>query len=106
MRINLAVNKLIKPSNVAIAAMSMSFCAWLFPSFGVLRKGFDVAETLDPTSILVLSLWYGLIFVSFYVGQEFSATFIKCGKLRNPVLAVDSNVIYYIFTFLSKTVGR
>jgi hypothetical protein len=42
-----------------------------------------------------------LIFVSFYIGQEFSATFIKCGKLKSPILAVDSNVIYYIFTFLS-----
>jgi hypothetical protein len=101
MKIKITVRKFTKPSTIAMVAVLMSFCAWLFPDFGFLRKGFETSEALDITSVLVLSCWYGLIFLSFFIGQRFGTTFMRPSPLRMPALAVDSGIIYYSFTFLS-----
>jgi len=86
-----------------MVAVGMSFCAWLFPSFGVLRKGFTVAEPLDLTSVLILSAWYCLIFLSFCLGQGFSVTFLQNIRPRSNAISLDSKPLYYTFTLLAVT---
>jgi hypothetical protein len=101
MRVRVPFDRLVNPSNISMLAVGMSFAAWVFPSFGVLRKGFDVAEPLDPTSILVLLAWYLLIFFSFVLGQRFSTTFL--GKIRpnSNAVSIESRPLYYVFTLLA-----
>lgn len=84
-----------------MGAVSASFAAWLFPSFGVLRKGFDHPANLNFDAFVVLACWYLLIFLSFFIGE-------KVGELLGPrpnfekesLLDLRSNFIYYSFTFL------
>ena len=38
------------PSNVSMIATAISFGAWAFPSFGVLRKGFEKPAPLNPVA--------------------------------------------------------
>jgi hypothetical protein len=84
-------------------AVGMSFCAWLCPGFGVLRKGFETAEPLDLTAILVLSAWYGLIFFSFYLGQQVSSTLLQNMRPRGEAVSLDSRSLYYLFTLIAAT---
>ena len=60
-----------RPSNVAMFGAVLSFGAWAFPSFGVLRKGFEKPAALDPVAILILAAWYAFIFVCFRIGEFF-----------------------------------
>jgi hypothetical protein len=103
MRAKIPFDRLIKPSNISMLAVGMSLCAWLFPSFGVLRKGFDSAEPLSLAAILILSAWYCLIFFSFYLGQQFSSTFLKNIKPKTETISLDSRSLYYLFTLIVTT---
>ena len=62
MALKLNINRIMKPSGIALFAVALSFCAWLCPDFGVLRKGFDVAEHPSVFSSFILFSWYLLIF--------------------------------------------
>lgn len=105
MKIPLPSKEILKPSFVSMAAMFASFAAWLFPSFGVLRKGFDHPARLDFNAFIILACWYLLIFWSFSLGE-------KVGRLlvfRKPVpggklFDLQSNSLYFIFSTLS-TIG-
>ena len=83
-------------------AVLASFAAWIFPTFGVLQKGFEAPSRLDLTSALVLVLWYLLIYAAFSVGQKVGelASIFK-GRQVDPLLSLDSNLIYCAFSFLS-----
>jgi hypothetical protein len=105
MKIPLPSKQVLKPSFVSMAAMFASFAAWLFPSFGVLRKGFNYPARLDFNSFVVLACWYLLIFLSFSIGE-------KAGRLivfRKPMpggklFDLQSNFLYFTFSALS-TIG-
>ena len=86
---------LTRPSNIVIFAATLSIGAWAFPSFGVLRKGFEKAATLDPVSILVLAAWYVLIFVCFRVGEFFGTTpdSQPAALVRGPFTGCKSSVL-------------
>jgi hypothetical protein len=90
-----------KPSNISMVAAALSFLAWAFPRFGMLRKGFDKAAELDPVAILILAAWYMLIFFSFRVGQFFGTA--PGGKYsQSPAVAsLDANLPYYAFTIIA-----
>ena len=103
MRVNIPFDRLMKPSNISMLAVGTSFCAWLFPSFGVLRKGFEKAEPVDLTAGLVLSAWYCLIFLSFYLGQQVSSTFLRSIRPRSEAISLDSQPLYYLFTAMTCT---
>lgn len=88
-----------------MTAVFASFVAWLFPSFGVLRKGFENPSRLDVGTFAVLACWYLLIFVSFTIGEKVGALLIlRRGALQTPLLSLKSNVIYCAFTILT-TIG-
>jgi hypothetical protein len=96
---------LLRPSRFSTAAMLASFAAWLFPSFGVLNKGFEQPAQLDVTSFFVLACWYLLIFISFSIGEKTAQLKIfRNGALNERALSLDSNFLYYIFTLLA-TIG-
>ena len=61
---------ILRPSVVSMTAMFGSLAAWLFPSFGVLRKGFNNPARLDFGAFVVLACWYMLIFMSFSIGEK------------------------------------
>lgn len=85
-----------------MAAVFASFVAWLFPSFGVLRKGFDQPAHFDFSTFVVLACWYLLIFISFTVGERLGRIIVLYGSVaRERSLSLDSNLIYYILSFLS-----
>jgi hypothetical protein len=88
-----------------MAAMLASFAAWLFPSFGFLRKGFDSPARLDFNSFAVLSCWYLLVFLSFSVGEKFGQMWVvQRSAPRGNLIDLESNSLYYSFTLLA-TIG-
>lgn len=96
---------ILKPSLVSIAAVSISFAAWLFPSFGVLRKGFNYPSRLTFDALVVLACWYLLIFLSFSIGEKFGNLWnVRSHTAKESLLDLHSNLLYYVFTLLA-TVG-
>src|SRR5215469_12334108 len=105
MKIALPPRAILKPSIISMAAVFASFMAWLFPSFGVLRKGFESPARLDLDSFIILACWYLLIFLSFAVGEKLGRLLLfRANALQAPLLLLNSNLIYYAFTVLS-TIG-
>ena len=86
-----------------MVAVSASLAAWLFPTFGVLKKGFENPSRLDPNSVVVLACWYLLIFTSFFLGQKIAGLWaFSCGyKPTSRLLDLESNAIYLGFTLIS-----
>jgi hypothetical protein len=101
MKLKSKINTIAQPSRIAMIAVIASFLAWIFPDFGSLRKGFDVAETLTLGSAFILFAWYAVIFVGLEVGQRFGASLSLSRDVKNRLPGPDSEVIYYIFTALS-----
>ncbi len=101
MQIKLPISGIKRPSHIAALTALMSFAAWLFPSFGVLGKGFTVSEHLEPFSIALLMAWYLLIWLGFYAGQQVGCIVSRGYQIRTDVLSLDSNTVYYLFTVLS-----
>lgn len=83
-------------------AVSASLAAWLFPTFGVLKKGFENPSRLDPNSAVLLACWYLLIFTSFFLGQKISGLWASSRgyKPTSRLLDLESNVIYLGFTLI------
>jgi hypothetical protein len=103
MKIRLPIRSILKPSSISMLAVSASLAAWLFPSFGVLKKGFENPSRLDPTAVVILACWYLLIFTSFFLGQKIAGlwSFSHGHKPTSPLLNLESNVIYLAFTLIS-----
>jgi len=101
MNISLPPKVILRPSVVSMAAMFASLVAWLFPSFGVLRKGFDHPARVDFSSCVILACWYLLIFMSFTIGEKVGRVIVlRRSALREKLFNLDSNLLYYIFSFL------
>jgi hypothetical protein len=100
MALKLNINWIMKPSGIALFAVALSFCAWLCPDFGVLRKGFDVTEHPSVFSSFILFSWYLLIFTGFIIGQRLGAA--SASPHREPINLprLDSRPVYWIFTIL------
>jgi len=82
--------------------MFASLAAWLFPSFGVLRKGFESPSRIDFTSFVVLASWYFLIFMSFTIGEKLGRLNVfRRTVVPGRALSLNSNLLYYSFSFLS-----
>jgi len=95
----------LRPSRFSMAAMLASFAAWLFPTFGVLNKGFDQPAHLDFTAFVILACWYLLIFMSFSIGEKTGQLKIfTSGLPSDQLMLLESNLIYYTFTLLA-TIG-
>jgi hypothetical protein len=93
---------ILKPSIVSMAAACGSMAAWLFPSFGVLRKGFDAPARLDLYAFVVLACWYLLIFVSFSVGEKLGLLLAgRRRSLKGKLFELESNFLYYTFTLFT-----
>ena len=102
MNIALPPRAILRPSVISMAAVFASFVAWLFPSFGVLRKGFDNPSRLDLSTFAVLACWYLLIFVSFTAGEKMGALVVlRKAASTAPLFSLKSNVIYCAFTILA-----
>jgi len=102
MNIGLPPNAVLKPSIISMAAMFASLAAWLFPSFGVLRKGFESPSRIDFTSFVVLASWYFLIFMSFTIGEKLGRLNVfRRTVVPGRALSLNSNLLYYSFSFLS-----
>jgi hypothetical protein len=84
-------------------AVSASLAAWLFPTFGVLKKGFENPSHLDLTAAVILACWYLLIFTSFFLGQKIVGLWFSSRgyKPTSRLLDLESNVIYLGFTLIS-----
>jgi hypothetical protein len=85
-----------------MVAVSASLAAWLFPTFGVLKKGFENPSRLDPNSAVILACWYLLIFTGFFLGQKIAGLWaVSCGyKPTSRLLDLESNPIYLGFTLI------
>ena len=92
----------LKPSIVSMAAMFASLAAWLFPSFGTLRKGFDTPARPDFDAFAILACWYILIFLSFSAGEKVGELLAHGGTAaKGSLIDLDSNLVYYSFTLLT-----
>jgi hypothetical protein len=95
----------LRPSRLSMAAMLASLAAWLFPTFGILNKGFEQPARLDVTSFLILACWYLLIFMSFSIGEKTAKSLVfRSGPVTDRILSLDSNFIYYTLTLMT-TIG-
>ena len=102
MNVSLPPKVILRPSFVSMAAVFASFAAWLFPSFGVLRKGFGERAHVNVSSCVVLASWYLLIFMSFTVGEKLGRTKVfRSSGLRERMFSLDSDLLYYIFSLLT-----
>lgn len=105
MNIALSPKIIFRPSIISMAAVLASFAAWLFPSFGVLRKGFDNPAPFDLGTFVILTSWYLLIFMSFTVGEQLGALLVPLRIApKTRWLGLESDVIYGVFTVLT-TIG-
>ena len=86
-----------------MVAVSASLAAWLFPTFGVLKKGFENPSRLDLTVVVILACWYLLIFTSFFLGQKIAGLWVfSCRyKPTSRLLDLESNTIYLGFTLIA-----
>jgi len=100
MYLKLRVDRVMKPSGMALLAVLLSFCAWLCPDFGVLRKGFTVSENPGLMAWFILFAWYVLILVSFTVGQRLGELF-PGQRARYAPPSLDSVAVYRVFTLLA-----
>lgn len=101
MALKLNINPVMKPSGIALFAVTLSFCAWLCPDFGVLRKGFDTPEQPSLLSSFILFSWYLLIFTSFVLGQRLGAAFAKPRREAINLPRLESRPVYLAFTILA-----
>jgi hypothetical protein len=100
MALKLNTQRIMTPSGIALLAVGLSFCAWLCPDFGVLRKGFDVTEHPSVLSSFILFSWYLLIFTGFITGQRLGAVFASPRRKRVSLPPLDSRSVYCTFTIL------
>ena len=100
MHIRVATSRIMKPSGIALFAVLLSFCAWLCPDFGVLRKGFTVPEQPGPTAWFILFSWYAVIFASLSLGQRLGGYFAG-PRSESRVPSLDSAGVYRVFTLLA-----
>jgi len=100
---NLPISRaVLRPSRFSMAAVFASFCAWMFPTFGVLNKGFDQPAQLDTSSFSILACWYLLIFIGFSVGEKIGRLQIsRHGQMHDRILSLEDNRIYYGLTLLT-----
>jgi len=102
MKLVLPIKSIFTPSSMSMVAVTASFIAWEFPTFGVILKGFTRKEALDVTSIVMLLCWYSMIFICFFVGQKLGGFFVSpTARSDDPVLSLNSNAVYYGFTLIS-----
>jgi hypothetical protein len=100
MSIRLPISKVMNPPGMAVFAVLLSFCAWLCPDFGVLRKGFTVPEDPGVAAWLILLSWYVVIFASLSLGVRVGR-FVAGERAKHNVPSVDSAAVSRIFTFLA-----
>jgi hypothetical protein len=102
MKIILPVRSILKPSSLSMVAVSLSLAAWLFPTFGVLKKGWETTSRLDTATVVILACWYLLIFTSFFLGEKIGGLWsLSHGyKPTSRLLDLESNVIYLWFTLI------
>ena len=102
MNLSLPSRTVLRPSRISIAAMLLSFASWLCPTFGVLNKGYNQPAHLDFSSFMILACWYSLIFLGFNIGENAGKLRIfRSGSLKDAVLSLDSNLIYYSLTLVT-----
>lgn len=102
MEIRFPSESILKPSVVSMTAVSLSLAAWSFPSFGVLRKGFDTAAQPTFEAFVILACWYGLIFLCFTLGESSGRLCNRSVAIsREGLFALDSDFCYYSFTVLT-----
>jgi hypothetical protein len=103
MKVILPARSLLKPSSLSMVAVSLSLAAWLFPTFGVLKKGWENPSHLDTATVVILACWYLLIFTSFFLGQKIAGlwSLFHGYKPTSRLLDLESNVIYVWFTLIA-----
>ena len=90
MKTNL-MRRLLKPYNITIITMMMSFVAWLLPFNG--RKGFILRESMSFYTVLVIILWYGLIYFSTRLGFSIG---LKVPKINCLEVINEKKAYHYI----------
>jgi hypothetical protein len=102
MKMTLPIKTIFTPSSLSMMAVAFSLIAWLFPDFGVLRKGFIHRESLDMTATVMLLCWYAMIFICFVVGQKLGElVFLQRRRPLEKPFSLESNLFYGTFTFLA-----
>jgi hypothetical protein len=101
MRLKINIAGIKRPSHIMLLAVILSFCAWLCPDFGVLRKGFTAPEHPGPLEWFILFSWYLLIFTSLSLGQKLRASFAGPPHRRVNLPSLDSIGVYRTFTILA-----
>src|SRR5215475_1038457 len=100
MKLKIPIARISRPSGIALFAVLLSFCAWLYPDYGVLRKGFTTAEQPGLITSFILFSWYLLIFSSLVIGQSLGTAFSARRRSVPNIPSLDSQYVYWSFTVL------
>lgn len=92
---------LFRPHNICLLGVLVSLAAWLVPPLWGIKKGFFISAEWTFFSAVLLFNWYGLIYLSAYIGGVAGKSLYKSRFPRLTVPSLDSNKLLWFFTILS-----
>lgn len=95
---------LLRPYNVCIITIIMSFIFWIFPNFDILRKGFTEKNPIFDFSLVYIFSIYMLFYFSVYIGFKKSKKIKFLNKYNRSYNNIKSKKIYKIYLLIS-TIG-
>lgn len=94
-----ALKIVMKPHNLVLSTMMISFLAWSLPVENI-RRGFELKESLTSQSIIIIFLWYFMIYTfskyAFFLGSRLK---------KNEKLDSISDDSYYKYITILSTIG-
>ncbi|MFC4776799.1 O-antigen polymerase [Paenibacillus sp. GCM10023252] len=98
MKINI-MDKLLRPYNILMLTVILSFIAWIYPNENI-RRGFHIKESLTSEAIVILIIWYFLIYffsrISYLLGRKMK---------KNSDIDVIPDINYYKVISLISFIG-
>lgn len=91
------LKKLIKPYNMMIFFVFISFFSWSLPNFGILRNGYTQKFSILSVGFFLIIIWYSLNFLFTFLGFNIGKK-IKI-KLKFPELSDKKS--YLILTLIT-----
>jgi hypothetical protein len=74
---------ILKPYNLVLITVFLSFLAWLVPMSPSIRRGFSIKEEFSAFSFLLLLVWYLCIFLFSYLGFQLGRKIQKSQGIDN-----------------------
>lgn len=95
------MKRLLTPPGIILLTTLLSFGFWIFPDFGILRKGFKPIIPSFSIGFFVAVLWYSIAMVSSLLGFHLGRKIKADSLIFDKVADLKSDVPYYVLSFIS-----